>query len=97
MRHRLVKENVSPGIVTGLAWTAGGGEILYIETLLSKGSGQVLITGQLGDVMKESARLAISLVKHHFPEKSSLFLKMTFISMSRTARLQRTARQRVLR
>ena len=73
MRHRLVKENVSPGIVTGLAWTAGGGEILYIETLLSKGSGQVLITGQLGDVMKESARLAISLVKHHFPEKSSLF------------------------
>ena len=75
LRHRTVRENAAPGIVTGLAWTAAGGEILYIETMLTRGSGKLLITGQLGDVMKESAQLAVSLVKHLFPEKAELLEK----------------------
>ena len=57
----------TPGVVTGLAWTPVGGEILYIETKLVPGKGELIITGQLGDVMKESARIAISLVKDLFP------------------------------
>ena len=61
------------GLVNGLAWTAVGGEILYIETLLTKGSGKITVTGQLGDVMKESAQIAVSLVKSLFPEKVNLF------------------------
>ena len=70
--HKKVKESANPGIVTGLAWTAAGGEILYIETLLTKGKGEILITGQLGDVMKESARIAVTLVKSLFPEQTAV-------------------------
>ena len=66
--HRHVKEEAKPGVVTGLAWTPVGGDVLYIETLLTKGGGKTVITGQLGDVMKESAQIAVSLVKHMFPE-----------------------------
>ena len=73
LRHRGVPETQAPGIVTGLAWTSVGGEILYIETMFTRGSGKVVITGQLGDVMKESAQLAISLVKHLFPQRAELF------------------------
>lgn len=62
-------EEKQPGVVTGLAWTRAGGEILFIETAFTRGKGQVQITGQLGDVMKESARIAISLVKSMFPEE----------------------------
>lgn len=58
--------NAYAGVVTGLAWTSVGGEILYIETSLSKGKGSRLtITGNLGDVMKESAMLALEYVKAH--------------------------------
>lgn len=71
--HEHVQEEKRPGIVTGLAWTSAGGEILFIETLFTKGSGKVIITGQLGDVMKESVQIAISLVKSLFPEKENLF------------------------
>lgn len=53
----------TPGVATGLAWTAVGGEILYIETSLSKGKGQLTITGNLGDVMKESATIALEYIK----------------------------------
>ena len=73
IRHGKVKEVKEPGIVTGLAWTAVGGEILFIETMFTKGSGKIQITGQLGDVMKESAQLAISLVKKLYPDKVKLF------------------------
>ena len=73
IRHDHVLEEKRPGIVTGLAWTAAGGEILFIETLFTKGSGKVIITGQLGDVMKESVQIAISLVKAMYPGKEDLF------------------------
>jgi ATP-dependent Lon protease len=56
------------GVSTGLAWTAGGGEILYIETTKMPGKGAVQITGQLGDVMRESAMAAISYLKSHAKE-----------------------------
>ncbi len=73
IHHDLVHEEKRPGIVTGLAWTAAGGEILFIETLFTKGTGKVIITGQLGDVMKESVQIAISLVKAMYPDKVKLF------------------------
>ena len=62
-----------PGVVTGLAWTQAGGEILFIESVFTKGSGHTAITGQLGDVMKESVQIAVTLVKSMFPEKADLF------------------------
>ena len=73
VRHNHVPEKQKPGVVTGLAWTSVGGEILYIESLFTKGSGHVQTTGKLGDVMKESAQIAVSLVKSLFPEKAKLF------------------------
>jgi len=53
------------GVVTGLAWTSVGGEILFIETSLSRGKGALTLTGNLGDVMKESAVLALEYIKSH--------------------------------
>ena len=73
IRHDHILEVKNPGIVTGLAWTQAGGEILFIETLFTRGSGKMTVTGQLGDVMKESAMIAVSLVKSMFPDKESLF------------------------
>jgi ATP-dependent Lon protease len=52
-----------PGVATGLAWTPVGGDILFVEAARVPGSGQLILTGQLGDVMKESAQAALSLVK----------------------------------
>lgn len=57
-----------PGVATGMAWTPYGGDILFIEASVSKGSGKLNITGQLGDVMKESAMLAVSYLKAHSDE-----------------------------
>ncbi len=70
VHHRRVPETAQPGVVTGLAWTQVGGEILYIETMKTKGTGKITVTGQLGDVMKESAQIALSLVKHLMPEEA---------------------------
>ena len=75
IRHDHILEAKRPGIVTGLAWTQAGGEILFIESLLTKGTGRTIITGQLGDVMKESVQIAVSLVKSMFPDKAELFEK----------------------
>lgn len=73
--HNKVKAFAQPGVVTGLAWTQVGGEILYIESLFTKGSGKTIITGQLGDVMKESSAIAQALVQSRFPEQAELFEK----------------------
>lgn len=73
--HNKVKTSAQPGVVTGLAWTQVGGEILYIESLFTKGSGKTIITGQLGDVMKESSAIAQALVQSRFPEQAELFEK----------------------
>lgn len=54
-----------PGVATGLAWTSVGGEVLYIETSLTKGKGKLTLTGNLGDVMKESASIALEYLKAH--------------------------------
>ncbi len=61
--RELYQGNKIPGVVTGLAWTQSGGEILFIESSLSRGKGKLTISGQLGDVMKESAVAALSYLK----------------------------------
>lgn len=62
------ENNDVPGVVTGLAWTSVGGDILFIESILSKGKGQLSITGNLGKVMKESATIAMEYIKAHAEE-----------------------------
>jgi ATP-dependent Lon protease len=61
----LYQDNEFAGVVTGLAWTQVGGEILFIESSLSRGRGSLILSGQLGDVMKESATTALSYLKAH--------------------------------
>lgn len=73
MHHDSILEKKKPGVVTGLAWTQAGGDILFIETMFTKGKGEVKVTGQLGDVMKESVQIALTLVKSQFPEKAEFF------------------------
>lgn len=69
--HDKQKGNEAPGVVTGLAWTAMGGEILFIESSVSKGKGILTMTGNLGDVMKESATIAYQYIKAH-PELTGM-------------------------
>ena len=69
--HDKQKGNEAPGVVTGLAWTAMGGEILFIESSVSKGKGVLSMTGNLGDVMKESAQIAYQYIKAH-PELTGM-------------------------
>ena len=69
--HDMQKGNEAPGVVTGLAWTAMGGEILFIESSVSKGKGLLSMTGNLGDVMKESAQIAYQYIKAH-PELTGM-------------------------
>ncbi|GAB4238131.1 MAG: endopeptidase La [Ekhidna sp.] len=59
------EDNSLPGVVTGLAWTPSGGDILFIESSLSRGKGKLTLSGQLGDVMKESAVAALSYLRSH--------------------------------
>ncbi|SDL61951.1 ATP-dependent Lon protease [Catalinimonas alkaloidigena] len=61
--RELYEDNGRAGVVTGLAWTAAGGEILFVESVLSRGKGKLTLSGQLGDVMKESAVAALSYLK----------------------------------
>ena len=62
-RHGLIEEKDQIGLATGMAWTQVGGELLCIETLIMPGKGEQIVTGKLGDVMKESAQAAISFVR----------------------------------
>jgi ATP-dependent Lon protease len=62
------QEQQAPGVAIGLAWTSVGGEILFIEVSLNKGNGRLQLTGNLGDVMKESASTALSYIKAHADE-----------------------------
>lgn len=68
-----VKDENPYGVVTGLAWTAVGGEVLYIEAASMPGSSQMVLTGQLGDVMKESARISLSVLKSRLPLNAMAF------------------------
>ena len=69
--HDVQKGNEAPGVVTGLAWTSMGGEILFIESSVSSGKGVLTMTGNLGDVMKESATIAYQYIKAH-PELTGM-------------------------
>ena len=69
--HDLQKGNEMPGVVTGLAWTSMGGEILFVESQVSVGKGNLSMTGNLGDVMKESATIAYQYIKAH-PELAGI-------------------------
>lgn len=62
------EDTLPPGVALGLAWTAAGGEVLHIEASIMKGKGGLLLTGQLGDVMKESAQAALSYARTHAEE-----------------------------
>ena len=69
--HDSQKGNEAPGVVTGLAWTSMGGEILFVESSVSAGKGAITMTGNLGDVMKESATIAYQYIKAH-PELAGM-------------------------
>jgi ATP-dependent Lon protease len=71
--HEKVRAHNAPGVVTGMAWTAVGGEILFTEATFMPGSGRLIMTGQLGDVMKESATIAMSLIRSRFSEEATGF------------------------
>ena len=73
----------TPGVAIGLAWTQVGGDILYIETSLSKGKGKLTLTGNLGDVMKESATTALSYIKAHAEE---IGIELSLIHISEPTR-----------
>ena len=74
-RHDIVQSENPPGVVTGLAYTPVGGEILFIEATDMPGSGAITMTGKLGDVMKESASISLSLLKSRLPITSFDFKK----------------------
>ncbi|MBK1811151.1 endopeptidase La [Clostridium sp. YIM B02505] len=63
IQYDRANEKNAPGVVTGLAWTPVGGDILFIEGVYMPGNGQLILTGQLGDVMKESAKISQSLIR----------------------------------
>lgn len=69
--HEVTEKMTPPGVTTGLAWTPVGGEILFIESALMPGTGKLLLTGQLGDVMKESAHIALTLIRSRLPQVSA--------------------------
>lgn len=64
-QHEVAQRTSTPGVATGLAWTPSGGDILFIESTRMIGKGELVLTGQLGDVMKESVRAALSYIRAH--------------------------------
>ena len=73
--HEVAEAATIPGVATGLAWTPQGGEILFVEAIAMPGSGKLTLTGQLGEVMKESAEIALSLVRSHLDASTSPGIK----------------------
>ena len=90
-----------PGVATGLAWTPVGGDILFIEATRIPGSGKLILTGQLGDVMKESAQAALSIVKNRAAalgiDREAASRRATSTSTCRPAPRRRTGRARASR
>jgi ATP-dependent Lon protease len=77
----VAERTTRPGVATGLAWTPVGGDVLFVEATSMDGGGDLVLTGQLGDVMKESARIALSYVRSHAEElgvDSDAFKDRTF-------------------
>ena len=77
IRQEVARKEPVPGVVTGLAWTPVGGEILFIEGTFMPGTGKLTLTGQLGDVMKESATISLSLIRSRLANTQSGFNFMT--------------------
>jgi ATP-dependent Lon protease len=77
IRQDVARKEPVPGVVTGLAWTPVGGEILFIEGTFMPGAGKLTLTGQLGDVMKESATISLSLIRSRLAKGESGFNFMT--------------------
>ncbi len=77
VRLEVARKERVPGVVTGLAWTPVGGEILFIEGTVMPGKGKLTLTGQLGDVMKESATISLSLIRSRLADPQSGFNFMT--------------------
>ena len=73
VRIEMARKDPVPGVVTGLAWTPVGGEILFVEGTFMPGSGKLTLTGQLGEVMKESATIAASLIRSRLAEPNNQF------------------------
>ncbi|MDX9730422.1 MAG: endopeptidase La [Bdellovibrionales bacterium] len=71
--HEETMASAPAGVVTGLAWTPVGGEILFVEATSMPGSGKLTLTGQLGDVMKESAQIALTLIRSRLPQVAERF------------------------
>ena len=67
-QYEVAQRTAHPGVATGLAWTAAGGDILFIESTMMPGKGELVLTGQLGDVMKESVRAALSYIRSRAEE-----------------------------
>jgi ATP-dependent Lon protease len=73
IRQEEVRKEQVPGVVTGLAWTPVGGDILFIECTFMPGTGKLTLTGQLGDVMKESAKISLSLIRSRLAHSANSF------------------------
>ena len=76
-RQEVARKEPVPGVVTGLAWTPVGGDILFIEGTFMPGTGKLTLTGQLGDVMKESANISLSLIRSRLAHSANSFDFMT--------------------
>ena len=96
--HEAAARTAVPGVATGLAVTGVGGDVLFVEAASMAGKGGLVLTGQLGDVMKESARIALTYVQSHAPQlghrRAERSTAASFTCTCRPARSPRTGRAR---